>query len=122
MPNLNAALGCAQLERLPDMLARKRSLAARYAQAFADVPGVRFLTEPEGTQSTYWLNALVLDDAGARDGLLKALNASGFMARPIWTLMHQLPMFKGASRGDLTTAERLGSSVLNIPSSARLGG
>ena len=120
MPNLNAALGCAQLERLPDMLARKRALAARYAEAFADVPGVRFLTAPEGTEGNYWLNALVLDDPALRDPMLQALNAAGFMARPIWTLMHRLPMFKDAPRADLTTAERLEATVVNIPSSPAL--
>ncbi|MES2835240.1 MAG: LegC family aminotransferase [Pseudomonadota bacterium] len=120
MPNLNAALGCAQLERLPDMLARKRELAARYAAAFADVPGVRFLTEPEGTEGNYWLNALILDDPALRDALLTALNDAGFMARPIWTLMHRLPMFEDAPRADLTTAERLESTVVNIPSSPAL--
>ncbi len=120
MPNLNAALGCAQLERLPDMLARKRELAARYAAAFADVPGVRFLTEPEGTEGNYWLNALILDDPALRDALLTALNDAGFMARPIWTLMHRLPMFEDAPRADLTTAERLEATVVNIPSSPAL--
>lgn len=120
MPNLNAALGCAQLERLPDMLARKRDLAARYAAAFEGVPGVRFLTEPDGTQGNYWLNALVLDDPGLRDAMLTALNDAGFMARPIWTLMHRLPMFEGAPRADLSTAERLEATVVNIPSSPAL--
>lgn len=120
MPNLNAALGCAQLERLPDMLARKRELAARYAAAFADVPGVRFLTEPEGTEGNYWLNALVLEDPALRDPMLTALNDAGFMARPIWTLMHRLPMFEAASRADLKTSERLEATVVNIPSSSAL--
>lgn len=117
MPNLNAALGCAQLERLPEMLVRKRELAARYAAAFADVPGVRFLTEPDGTEGNYWLNALVLVDPAMRDPMLTALNEAGFMARPIWTLMHRLPMFSDAPRADLATAERLEATVVNIPSS-----
>jgi len=120
MPNLNAALGCAQLERLPDMLARKRDLAARYAAAFAGVPGVRFLTEPEGTEGNYWLNALILEDPGLRDPMLQALNDAGYMARPIWTLMHRLPMFQRAPRADLATAERLEATVVNIPSSPAL--
>lgn len=120
MPNLNAALGCAQLERLPDMLARKRDLAARYAAAFEGVPGVRFLTEPDGTEGNYWLNALILEDPALRDPMLTALNDAGFMARPIWTLMHRLPMFAGAPRADLTTAERLEATVVNIPSSPAL--
>lgn len=121
MPNLNAALGCAQLERLPDMLARKRALAGRYAAAFDGVPGLRFLTEPEGCESNHWLNALVLDDPAAREGVLAALNAAGLMARPVWTLMHRLPMYADCPHAPLPVAERLEATVVNIPSSARLG-
>lgn len=122
MPNLNAALGCAQLERLPDMLARKRRLADRYEAAFRGVPGVRFLTEPEGSTSNYWLNTLILDSADmeSRDRLLQRLNDAGYMCRPIWTLLHRLPMYAGCPRADLSCAERLEASVINIPSSARL--
>lgn len=124
LPNLNAALGCAQLERLPDMVARKRQLAARYDAAFADVPGVRFLREPAGTASNYWLNAIVLDEAdlGVRDELLARLNDAGYMSRPVWTLMHRLPMYAACPRADLGVAEQLESCVINLPSSARLGG
>ena len=102
LPNLNAALGCAQLEQLPSMIERKRALASRYAQAFADVPGVRFLREPPGTASNYWLNAIVLDANahGARDAVLAILNDAGYMSRPIWTLMHKLPMYSGCPRID----------------------
>ncbi|NBB51063.1 LegC family aminotransferase [Rhizobium sp. CRIBSB] len=120
MPNLNAALGCAQLERLDDMLERKRALAARYQAAFAGFPGLRFLAEPDGTRSNYWLNALIIEDPQARDGLLTALNAAGLMARPVWTLMHRLPMFADSPRAPLPIAERLEATLVNIPSSARL--
>lgn len=122
MPNLNAALGCAQLERLPDILARKRALADRYAEAFRDVSAVRFLTEPEGSTSNYWLNALIVKNAdmALRDRLLERLNHAGYMSRPIWTLLHRLPMYAGCPRADLSCAERLEASVINIPSSARL--
>ena len=80
MPNINAALGCAQLERLPAMLQRKRQLAERYRQAFAGFDGVRFLAEPPGTSSNYWLNAIVLDQnlAACRDDVLGALNDAGY--------------------------------------------
>jgi len=124
LPNLNAALGCAQLEQLPAMLERKRALAARYEKAFAGVAGLRFLTEPPGTTSNYWLNAIVLDDAAGqrRDALLAALNDAGYMSRPVWTLMHKLPMYSACPRMDLPVAERLEACVLNLPSSARLGG
>jgi perosamine synthetase len=122
MPNLNAALGCAQLERLPDMLARKRVLAERYARAFEGTPGVRFLSEPEGSMSTYWLNAVIVEacDMEKRDQVLQTLNDSGYMSRPVWTLLHRLPMYAGCPRADLSCAERLEASVINIPSSARL--
>ena len=122
MPNLNAALGCAQLERLPDMLVRKRALADRYAEAFRKVPGVRFLTEPKGSISNYWLNALIVDDADLtlRDRLLGRMNDAGYMSRPIWTLLHRLPMFVDCPCADLSNAELLEAGVINIPSSARL--
>ncbi len=122
LPNLNAALGCAQLERLPDMIARKRQLAARYRETFSDVGAARFLTEPAETSSNYWLNAIVLDDAHSarRDELLAGLNDAGYMARPVWTLMHRLPMYASAPRADLSVAERLERTVINLPSSPKL--
>jgi perosamine synthetase len=123
LPNLNAALGCAQLERLPSLVQRKRRLAARYKQAFAGVDGVRFLSEPPGTSSNYWLNAIVLDAAQAshRDAVLTLLNDAGYMSRPVWTLMHRLPMYAGCPRMGLALAEQLEACVINLPSSAKLG-
>lgn len=123
LPNLNAALGCAQMERLGSMLERKRRLAARYEQAFAAVRGAKFLSEPAGTSSNYWLNAILLDaeHEASRDELLAALNDAGYMSRPIWTLMHRLPMYAACPRMDLSMAQQLEARVLNLPSSARLG-
>ncbi len=131
MPNLNAALGCAQLERLPEMLAQKRALAARYQSAFEAVPGVRFATEPAFSHSNYWLCALLLDEDGddadiggvaaRRDALLAAADAAGIGARPPWTPMHKLAMFAGCPRMDLAVAESLAARTINLPSSARLG-
>ena len=122
MPNINAALGCAQLERVPDMLARKRVLAQRYAEAFAKVDGASLLEEPEGTTSNYWLCALLLDEemADQHEAVLAALNDAQLMARPVWTLMHLLPMFAEAPRADLSCAESLASRIVNIPSSPNL--
>jgi len=122
LPNLNAALGCAQLERLPDMLARKRTLAKAYEKAFANVPGVTFLTEPEDTCSNYWLSTVVLDEgrADTHPAVLHILNDAGYMSRPVWRLMHLLPMYADSPRADLSTAESLAGRVLNIPSSPRL--
>ncbi len=123
LPNINAALACAQLERLPLMLERKRALAAKYQQALATVVGVRFLREPPATTSNYWLNAIVLDrpDLGLRDLILRKLNDAGYMSRPIWTLLHRLPMYAACPRMPLPVAERLEASVVNLPSSAKLG-
>jgi len=122
LPNLNSALGCAQLEQLDGFLKNKRLLAAAYDRAFADVPGVRFAREPAGTTSNYWLNAILLDEAHAssRDELLTALNDAGFGARPTWTLMHRLPMYAGSPRGDLKVAESIERRLINLPSSASI--
>lgn len=122
LPNLNAALGCAQLERLPGMIERKRVLADRYASAFAEVRGVRFLTEPEDCRSNYWLNTIILDpdEAGAHEIVLELLNDSKYMSRPVWTLMHRLPMYSECPRADVSVAEGLASRVINLPSSSRL--
>jgi perosamine synthetase len=120
MPNLNAALGCAQLERLTEMLERKRELAVRYAAAFQRVSSASFLLEPPGTRSNYWLNAIVLKDPDLRDTVLQRLNDAGYMSRPIWTLMHRLPMYEDCPRADLAVAEAMEASVINMPSSGSL--
>lgn len=123
MPNLNAALGCAQLEQMPVMLAAKRELFRRYQAAFAPVAGVTLMAEPEDCVSNYWLQTLILDQAmeDNRDAVLQATNAAGLMTRPVWLLMHQLAPFKHCPRMDLAEAERLAQRVINIPSSAVLG-
>lgn len=122
LPNLNAALGCAQLERLPDMLARKRRLAARYEAAFADFDGVEFVREPAETSGNYWLNAIVLDAelADCRDDVLTALNDANYMSRPLWLPMHRLPMYAGCPRDALTVTDRLSATLINLPSSPKL--
>lgn len=122
MPALNAALGCAQMEKLPEFLAKKRLLAERYAEAFADVSGVRFFTEPVFAKSNYWLNTIILDKAFAdrRDEVLKVTNGNGIMTRPAWMLMHKLPMYKDCPRMKLDVAEDMVRRIINIPSSADL--
>ena len=122
LPNLNAALGCAQLEQLPVMIERKRRLAQRYIDAFATIAGVSVKREPDGCRSNYWLNTLMLDepDLRARDAILDALKDSGIMARPVWTLMHTLPMYSEAPRMDLAGALALEARIINLPSSPSL--
>jgi perosamine synthetase len=123
MPNINAALGCAQLEKLPSFLFSKRILAEKYRKAVADVPGISFFSEPIHSQSNYWLNTLILDNeyASKRDELLKATNDLGLMTRPAWALMHKLPMFTDCPKMDLSVAESLERRLINIPSSPLLG-
>jgi perosamine synthetase len=122
MPNINAALGCAQLEALPRFLEQKRALAKRYQQAFLGVQGIRVFAEPEFSTSNYWLNVLMLDQqqADQRNDILQLLNTSGIMVRPAWILMHKLPMYKECPRMDLTIAESIESRLINVPSSVFL--
>lgn len=123
LPNINAALGVAQLEELDGFVSAKRRLASRYAEAFDQVPGVRFVREPAGTDSNYWLNAIVLDEdnATARDEVLEATHVAGLLTRPTWTPMHQLAMFASAPRADLAVTESIHRRLINLPSSAILG-
>jgi len=122
MPNVNAALGCAQLEQMPSFLERKRALAEKYRSAFAGVDGVTFFEEPDDTRSNYWLNVLLLDEdiADHRDAVLAQTNDAGFGTRPTWTLMNVLPMYEDCPRMDLSTAEDLERRLINIPSTPTL--
>jgi len=116
LPNLNAALGCAQLEQLETFIANKRELAARYADHFRD-SNLQFVTEPADCRSNYWLNAVICESQAQRDALLKATNDAGVMTRPIWALMNHLTMYSNCRRGDLSNAEWLEARVVNLPSS-----
>jgi aminotransferase in exopolysaccharide biosynthesis len=116
MPNLNAALGCAQMEVLERYLAQKRVLACHY-QGFFEASDFQFVVEPEYAKSNYWLNAVICPSTTARDELLKQTNDAGVMTRPIWQLMHRLPMFKDAPRGDLHQSEYIEAHLINLPSS-----
>lgn len=122
LPNINAALGCAQLEQLPGFIEAKRSVAEQYKQAFARLEGVSFFTEPDFARSNYWLNAFLLDAelAGERDAVLQALNDVGIMSRPVWNLMYTLPMFQGCPRMACEAAAEIVKRLINIPSSANL--
>lgn len=122
MPNLNAALGCAQLEQLSSLLAAKRSLFKRYLKAFAPVTGIRLMAEPEHCQSNYWLQTLLLDDRSIheRDAILQATNAEGLVTRPAWELLPHLAPFAGCPRMEIPCAEMLSRRLINIPSSASL--
>lgn len=121
MPNLNAALGCAQLEQLEAYLAEKRQLAAEYAACLGG-SDLEFVNEPEGCRSNYWLNAVICPDRERRDQLLKTTNEQGVMTRPIWQLMNRLPMYASAPAGELPNALWLEARVVNLPSSIRTHG
>jgi len=119
LPNINAALGCAQMERLPAMVTAKRQLAERYLDVFEEFPHARIFREPPGSQSNYWLNTLVIErkHAGERDRLLSALHGHGIQARPLWTPMHMLPMYMDRPRAALPVAEDMFARCVNLPSS-----
>ena len=119
MPNLNAALGCAQMENLPEFLLKKSELAEHYKAFFANTDAT-FITEPEHCQSNYWLNAIICSNKAHRDDVLKQTNEHKVMTRPIWTLMTRLPMYENALQGDLTNSIWLEERVVNIPSSVPL--
>jgi aminotransferase in exopolysaccharide biosynthesis len=119
MPNLNAALLCAQLEQLDLFLAQKRKLAAEYIDFF-DAPGIQFRQEQEHTRANYWLMCLELENKEARNRFLEETNSSGVMTRPIWQLMYRLPMFEHCYRDDQKNAEFLEERIVNIPSSVRI--
>lgn len=122
LPNLNAALGCAQLEQLPDFLIQKRRLFDAYKLNFANIPGVSLLSEPPGCRSNYWLQTLMLDEslADQRDAVLSATNDAGLMTRPVWTLMNRLSIYSNAPKAPLSVAESLERRLINIPSSSGL--
>ena len=122
MPNINAALGCAQLEQLPSKLKAKRELFLRYQSAFRDLKGVQLFCEPKNCQSNYWLQTLLLDEIECkyRDNLLTVANNSGTMMRPIWVSMNELKPFKDSPSMELTTAKLLSQRIVNIPSSPSL--
>lgn len=122
MPNLNAALGCAQLEQLPGFLKAKRALAKRYASAFADLAEVRLFLARPGTEANYWLQTLILEPACAheRDAVLTATNEAGLMTRPVWELLNQLPMYRECMLMPLPVATDLARRIVNLPSSPQL--
>jgi perosamine synthetase len=122
MPNINAALGCAQLEQLPNKLDSKRNLFKEYQRAFEFVKGVRLFSEPKNCQSNYWLQTLLLDenDAENRDLVLEATNTVGLMTRPAWVLLNELRPFNDSPSADLSTSESLSRRIINIPSSPGL--
>ncbi len=123
MPNINAALGCAQLEQLPFFLKVKKKIQKRYETAFSAIDGVRMIVAPEKSDSNYWLPALLLPENKGVDlsGCMDQLNEAGFCVRPVWDLMHTLPMYRDCPRMNLNNAIELASRIVCLPSSVSLG-
>ncbi|MDQ0969198.1 perosamine synthetase [Flavobacterium sp. W4I14] len=119
MPNLNAALACAQLEQLERFVKNKRTLSLEYKEVFSQL-GISFVEEPEKTKANYWLNAIILSNQSERDSFLAFTNSNGVMTRPIWELMSRLPMFKNCQTDGLENSLWLVDRVVNIPSGFRL--
>jgi aminotransferase in exopolysaccharide biosynthesis len=122
MPNINAAIGCAQLENIAKFVEAKRALFKRYQDAFNGLNGVTLMNEPGHCRSNFWLQTIKLDPALAdrRDSILQATNAANIMTRPCWVPMHRLEPYKICPRMDLSTADSLYATLINIPSSANL--
>ena len=115
MPNINAALGCAQMENLEKFLENKRNLAKKYEDFFKN-SDINFVKEPDYAHSNYWLNCIIAPDEKFRDDFLKKTNNQNIMTRPAWKLMHHLPMYKNCLKGNLKLSEKIGSTLINIPS------
>ncbi len=115
MPNLNAALGCAQLEKLDHFITYKRKLAQAYKEMFAQTPW-RFVSEPEHSRSIYWLCAVLFGNRVERDAFLTTSNEAGIMTRPVWEPLHTLPMYKKCLHDDLTRTKDIANRLVNIPS------
>ncbi|WP_169084597.1 LegC family aminotransferase [Paenibacillus sp. PL91] len=122
MPNINAAIGCAQLEKMNHFIESKRLLTTRYQQLFKKIEGVQLLIEPSFGKSNYWLQTLLIDEnTHARDSILDILNGEGVMARPIWTPLDQLTPYADCPKADLSVTNLLNNRVINIPSTPLQG-
>jgi aminotransferase in exopolysaccharide biosynthesis len=115
MPNINAALGLAQLENLEEFVKIKRWIAQEYKKFFDEI-GIKFFTEPENSRSNYWLNAIILNNKEERDKFLKITNENGIQTRPVWTLIYKLPMYKDCFKIETPNAEYIEEKLVNIPS------
>jgi aminotransferase in exopolysaccharide biosynthesis len=116
LTNVNAAIGCAQMEQINDFIDRKRNLARRYIEFFKGID-MAFFTEQPDCKSNYWLNTIILNNRQERDEFLKYSNENGVMTRPAWTLMNKLPMFDKCMTTNLDNAQWLEDRLVNLPSS-----
>ncbi|WP_221074096.1 LegC family aminotransferase [Agarivorans aestuarii] len=119
MPNLNAALGCAQIETIDTFIREKRVLAEKYDELFKGTD-LQFVKEPEYAQSNYWLNAIICPNQSVRNEIISETNRMGVMTRPVWKLMNKLPMFKNCLVGDLKYSNWIEGHLINLPSTPKL--
>jgi perosamine synthetase len=120
MPNINAALGCAQMEQIENIISNKRQTAVKYKRMMKSLDHLQFFEELSECKANYWLNVIVAQDKYCRDILLKELNNNGLMARPAWELMNDLTMFADFETDELLTAKDLSNRLVNLPSGVRL--
>lgn len=120
MPNINAALGCAQLEHIEEYVASKRETAKAYEEFFKGIPGIEFFVDTPDTRSNYWLNVVILKDKETQLNFLEYTNDHGVMTRPIWELMNRLSMFEKCENDGLKNTIWFSDRVVNIPSSVRI--
>lgn len=122
LPNINAALGCAQLEQIGGFLEKKRALARKYQAAFQEMEGLAIFSEAAFARSNYWLNVMLLDPilASERDRIIQYTNSRGIFTRPAWKLLHTLPMYETCPKMDLSGSELLEKRIINLPSGVKL--
>lgn len=119
LPNVNAAIGCAQMEKLPEILENKRSTARAYQDYFAGIDGIAYASEPKESISNYWLNVILLNSLEERESFLQQTNDNKVMTRPAWILMNELNMLKESMSGDMSVSNEISDRLVNIPSSVR---
>lgn len=122
MPNINAAIGCAQLEQIDDILSNKRETANKYKVFFQNKKNINFFSEPVGSIANYWLNVVLLNNKEEQISFLEFTNNNGIMTRPIWEPINRLPMFKDFETDGLQNSEWFAERVVNLPSSVRKDG
>ena len=116
LTNLASALGCAQMEQLPNFIVQKRKLAEAYSKFFKKLE-IEFITEAQNSSSNYWLNTIILKDKAEQSSFLEFMNNNNIMVRPVWQLMNRLEMYKDCQCGSLENTEWLTDRVVNLPSS-----
>lgn len=119
MPNINAAIGCAQMEKIDMILSNKRDTALQYKDFFRDISGIDYFDEPKNCKSNFWFNTLLLENEEAKLNFLEYTNNNGIMTRPVWKLMNELDMFKNCETDDLKNTFCFASRVVNIPSGVK---